>query len=332
MFKPIQIAYPDLSSLIQQIPDSIRERRPYLLPGSEQLLQKWKSGYVLEQWYDSPDSFIQLTQLHTQCDLILPFNTIYHDLYAFHLLSGPPMRIIRTDQKTTTHYMQLHEHQYRLSYLPPAQYQAHFTRGEYLIFYFLLQNQLLFREHSPELYAPGTEPIDALRKRLGFMQLSPARHIPLHAIQRITSYLRRPGTTYLKRLENMQQFPIYLLRQYLQDLQIWHIAEQDTHQLIQQLKDFIRLAIADGHPVSLQLLADQAGLSLSELNKQFVRQESLSLNTYIIRQKLNYSQQLLKQKLPVEQVAHYLNWHPAHFRRIFKHHYGLSPSQYQLQC
>lgn len=329
MFKPIQIIYPVGSNVVHEAPMAIRERSRYLLPEAEQLLQRWEMGYVWEQWYDSPDSFMELIQVHAKADLLLPFLTTCHDLYSFHLLSGPTLRLVRLEEQIPSGSMFLHAGQYRLSYLPADTYQAHFSRGEYLIFYFVVKDQLLFREHSPEFHAPGAESVQALRDRLDIMQLSPARAIPLQAQQRIASYLRRPGITYLQRLENLQQLPIHLLRQYLQDLHLWQTATQDAFQLVKQVKALIQDAIADGAPVQTQRLAEQAGLTPKELNRAFTQQEGLSLNSYLIRQKLNYAAQLLAQKIPVEQVAHYLNWHPAHFRRIFKRHYGMSPSQYQ---
>lgn len=330
MFKPIQIHYPDSLEHAGRLPADPMQGCRYPLPGAEGIYHGSDRARVWEQWYDSRDTFLQLIQVDvSQEELLLPFSTTHHDLYAFHQLSGPRLKIVRQQVRANGHRMRLDEGEYRLSYLPTAHYHAYFLPGSYLIFYFVIKDRLLFREQSPELRAPGSEPVQALQQRLDSMRLSPARDIPFHAQQRITAYLRRPGLTYLERLENMQQTLIYLLRQYLQDLRLWQIGEQQDQLIVQRIITFIQQGIADGTDIRAELLSEQSGLSLAELNRLFILHQGCSLQRYLIQQKLDHACRMLDQALPVELVAGYLNWHPAHFRRVFRKQYGCSPSQYR---
>lgn len=331
MVKPIEIILSAKRAAGSDIPQRILNCCRYLLPGAQQLLQQEDHGFVLEQWYDTPDVFFQLMNVSTTQKWRVPFQTTRYDLYAFHSLAGSSFRIAPINGQPNGSDIRLDQGQYRLSYLPPASYYADFETGDCLIFFFVIKPSLLFREHSPELYDPITPPVEALRQRLSTLQVSPARATPQTARQRIIHYLRNPGETYLQRLQTMQSTLIFLLRHYLSDLQLLSLRDQSDIQLIGRVKVYIKNQIADGAPPTMDQLADQSGLSLSFLKPLFANHQRISLSRYIVQEKLVLSRKLLRDGMPVAQVAIYLGWHPTHFRRIFKMHQRLTPSAYQQQ-
>ncbi|MFA7408061.1 MAG: AraC family transcriptional regulator [Anaerolineaceae bacterium] len=331
MVKPIEIILSAKRAAGSDIPQRILNSCRYLLPGAQQLLQQVDHGYVLEQWYDTPDAFFQLINVSTTQKWRVPFHTTRYDLYAFHSLAGSSFRIAPINGQPNGSDIRLDQGQYRLSYLPPASYYADFEAGDCLIFFFVIKPSLLFREHSPELYDPITPPVEALRQRLSTLQVSPARATSQTARQRIIHYLRNPGETYLQRLQTMQSTLIFLLRHYLSELQLLQLQDQSELQIIAQVKAHIRMQIADGAPLTLYELADQSGLSLSYLKTLFVKYEQISLSRYILEEKLDLSRQLLQRGMPVAQVAYFLCWNPSHFRRVFKLHHRISPKDFQQQ-
>lgn len=331
MVKPIEIILSAERAAEGAIPQRILNQCRYLLPGAERMFQQVEQGFVLEQWYDTPDAFVQLIQVSTRQKLRVPFRTTRHDLYAFHTLSGSGFLIVPINGQPYGSGIHLAQGQYRLSFLPPASYHADFEAGDCLIFFFVIKPSLLFREPSPELHEPITPPVEALRQRLSTLQVSPARPLSQTARQRIILYLRHPGETYLQRLETLQSTLIYLLRHYLSDLQLLQLQDQSELQIIAQVKAHIRMQIADGAPLTLYELADRSGLSLSFLKTLFVKYEQISLSRYILQEKLELSRELLQRGLPVAQVAYYLCWNPSHFRRVFKLHHRISPQAYQQQ-
>lgn len=331
MVKPIEIILSAERAAEGAIPQRIWNQCRYQLPDAERMLHQVEQGFVLEQWYDMPDAFVQLIQVSTTQKLRVPFRTTRHDLYTFHTLSGAGFRMVPINGQPYGSGIHLDQGHYRLSFLPPASYYADFEAGDCLIFFFVIKPRLLFREPSPELHEPISPPVEALRQRLSTLQVSPARPISQTARQRIIQYLRHPGDTYLQRLETMQSTLIFLLRHYLSELQLLQLQDQSELQIIAQVKAHIRMQIADGAPLTLYELADQSGLSLSFLKTLFIKYEQISLSRYILQEKLDLSRQLLQRGMPVAQVAYFLCWNPSHFRRVFKLHHRISPQAYQQQ-
>lgn len=332
MVKPIHIILSAEWETESNIPKRVLNRCRFLLPGAQMFFQQAPHSSILEQWYDTPDAFIQLINVSTEQKLRVPFYTARYDLYAFHTLAGSSFWIEPDKGELYGSGIHLEQGHYRLSYLPPASYHAHFEAGDYLIFFFVIKPSLLFREYSPELHIPAVDLFTALQQRLSSMQVSTSRRIPQPSLQRIIQYLRDPGKTYLQRLEAMQGTLIYLLRQYLGDLQLLHLQHQSDTQIIEQVKTHIKNSIADGAPFTPDQLAGQSGLALSFLKPLFAKHEQISLSHYIVQEKLILSRHLLRGGMPVAQVATYLCWHPSHFRRIFKLYHRITPQAFQQQA
>jgi len=83
-------------------------------------------------------------------------------------------------------------------------------------------------------------------------------------------------------------------------------------------------------PITIAELADRAGYHRSHLTKLFKQIHGISPLAYLIKVRLEQSQLLLAQHIPVHQAAQAVGFHDAlYFSKLFKRHIGMTPSQYQ---
>lgn len=87
-------------------------------------------------------------------------------------------------------------------------------------------------------------------------------------------------------------------------------------------------------PVTLQALADIAGLSLSRLKSWFREEIGSTPLDYVLRQKIKAAQQLLrKREVPVAHIAYETGFQSAqYFATVFRKYTGMSPGEYRRRC
>lgn len=80
-----------------------------------------------------------------------------------------------------------------------------------------------------------------------------------------------------------------------------------------------------------ETLENQCNFTYSKLNKIFKQQEKLTINKYLLMQKINKAKELLSyRELSVKEIAFTVGFNSvAHFSRSFKNICGQSPKSYQ---
>ena len=97
---------------------------------------------------------------------------------------------------------------------------------------------------------------------------------------------------------------------------------------IAQVCDFLQVHYAD--PVSLDQLANIAGLSRFYLCRLFRREIGLSLSAYQMQIRIDRAKQLLAKGIPIAQVASEIGFYDqSHFGYHFKRLVGTTPGNYQ---
>lgn len=95
------------------------------------------------------------------------------------------------------------------------------------------------------------------------------------------------------------------------------------------------IAYIDYHypqPITIEELSQRVGYHRSHLCKLFKQITGLSPLSYLIKVRLEQAQLLLAQHIPVNQVALAVGFSdPLYFSKLFKRHYGMSPTQYEKQ-
>jgi AraC family transcriptional regulator len=82
--------------------------------------------------------------------------------------------------------------------------------------------------------------------------------------------------------------------------------------------------------LSLQNIADAAGMSLFHFAKAFKFTTGLSPYRYVKEQRLRYARTLLHDDhLSIRQVALAVGFSPSYFRAAFKHHMGMTPRKFR---
>jgi len=83
--------------------------------------------------------------------------------------------------------------------------------------------------------------------------------------------------------------------------------------------------------ISLQVLAETAGLSMYHFARSFKQSEGLSPHVYLVQCRVRRAQQLLAQTdLPLSQIALAAGFSDqSHCARRFKEHVGVTPSSYR---
>lgn len=85
-------------------------------------------------------------------------------------------------------------------------------------------------------------------------------------------------------------------------------------------------------PTSLEGLAARFGMSAQRFSNCFARAHQIRPMSLLISLRLERAVSLLQTGLPVKDVAHAVGYEdPLYFSRLFKRHYGISPSQARIQ-
>ncbi|RCX08325.1 AraC family transcriptional regulator [Marinomonas foliarum] len=99
---------------------------------------------------------------------------------------------------------------------------------------------------------------------------------------------------------------------------------------VERVRDY--LADQYHHKVSLETVAQQAGISKFHLIKEFKRYFQLTPHQYQIQQRLNHARAQLKVGLSAIDVAHRCGFHDqSHFTKAFVSAMGITPSAYRQQ-
>ncbi|MGB2065786.1 MAG: AraC family transcriptional regulator [Marinomonas gallaica] len=99
---------------------------------------------------------------------------------------------------------------------------------------------------------------------------------------------------------------------------------------IEQVRDY--LADQYQHKVSLETVAQQAGISKFHLIKEFKRYFQLTPHQYQIQQRLNHARAQLKAGSSAVDVAYRCGFHDqSHFSKAFVSAMGITPSAYRQQ-
>lgn len=87
-----------------------------------------------------------------------------------------------------------------------------------------------------------------------------------------------------------------------------------------------------GTATSLEALAHDAGMSASQLIRQFKQHFGLTPHAYLLNSRVQYAQRQLRRGEPLAQVAVDAGFaDQAHFQRAFKQHLAATPGQYRSQ-
>ena len=99
--------------------------------------------------------------------------------------------------------------------------------------------------------------------------------------------------------------------------------------LLNKITYYIHEHLTD--PLTLSDIAEYFGISKSYLVKLFRQSLHTSVTVYINRIKMEQAAQLLKTSLMnISEIASFMGYQdPAYFSRVFKKHFGQSPSKYK---
>jgi AraC-like DNA-binding protein len=83
--------------------------------------------------------------------------------------------------------------------------------------------------------------------------------------------------------------------------------------------------------ISVQTLADTAGLSMYHFARAFKRSEGLSPHDYLVQRRVHYTQKLLAEsEMSLAEIALAAGFSDqSHFARRFREHVGVTPSRYR---
>lgn len=95
-----------------------------------------------------------------------------------------------------------------------------------------------------------------------------------------------------------------------------------------EIKEFIDRNIY--HKLTMEILAKQASLSTSQVNRVFKKEFNQTPYDYILSQKIATAKLLLQNtNIPIKQIAYKLNFADEHyFSNFFKEKCGVSPKDY----
>ncbi len=87
------------------------------------------------------------------------------------------------------------------------------------------------------------------------------------------------------------------------------------------------------HPVGLPAIAEEMNISYHTLRKWFLRSEGMSMITYYQIKRFETAKKMLEDpECAIFQVTHAVGFSAAsNFTRWFKHHAGITPSNYRSQ-
>lgn len=101
-----------------------------------------------------------------------------------------------------------------------------------------------------------------------------------------------------------------------------------TANQLRQLKDYVLAHL--NQPLTLGQLADLVHMSPYHFCRVFKRTVGLSPNQYIIKQRMQRAQELLRRGQDVGQVAYAVGYESqSHFAQLFRRHTGCPPAQYR---
>jgi AraC family transcriptional regulator len=129
-----------------------------------------------------------------------------------------------------------------------------------------------------------------------------------------------------------QLLAVHLLRHYTSATRrIWTPTAGLTRRQLRRLTDYIRAHLSE--ELSLAVLAQQAGFSPYHFARVFRQAAGESPHHYVLRQRLETAQRLLKEPVPLAYVARASGFaNQSHFTRTFKRHLGLTPGAYRRSC
>jgi len=299
-------------------------RSAYPLPGAEVRYWVGQGWRVLEQGYDLPDVYVCSIDVAASGDTVIPIRCPQHDLYGFYVLAG---RVRLNGAGVSAAVLDTTAGHYRLSYLPAAAYTCHFTAGTHRIFYFVTKRTTLLREPSPEL-AEGIAAVEALKARLAAPTVSTNLSMAGTAGDAIGHFLRRPGTTYLRRYVAIQVLAMTLLLEACEALLVQVIAGKAGALLAGRMRTHIDALVADGEPVDAVSVARHFSISYAHAKVIFRTPMGQPIGGYIRTRKLEQARRMLAAGDRPAQVARYIGWTYGHFNKAFKARYGVPPKAY----
>jgi AraC-like DNA-binding protein len=98
---------------------------------------------------------------------------------------------------------------------------------------------------------------------------------------------------------------------------------------VRRVREYIEAHLEEN--VSIQVLADIAGLSLAHFARAFKRSEGLTPHDYLVQCRVRRAQDLLAQtEMPLSEIALASGFaDQSHFARRFKEHVGVTPGSYR---
>lgn len=124
-----------------------------------------------------------------------------------------------------------------------------------------------------------------------------------------------------------------LLVRITQSQTIRSVQEDQFHTLNPYLSNIIGIIRNNlGEKINIKHLANSVGLSTPSLYRMFKREMNISPIEFIIIERIKYAKRLLKdQRLYIKNVSYESGFDDCnYFIRVFKHHEGITPKQYQL--
>jgi transcriptional regulator GlxA family with amidase domain len=98
---------------------------------------------------------------------------------------------------------------------------------------------------------------------------------------------------------------------------------------VRRVREYIEAHLEEN--VSIQVLADIAGLSLAHFARAFKRSEGLTPHDYLMQCRVRRAQDLLaRTEMPLSEIALASGFaDQSHFARRFKEHVGVTPGSYR---
>lgn len=84
--------------------------------------------------------------------------------------------------------------------------------------------------------------------------------------------------------------------------------------------------------ITLQLLAEQFGVSVSTVTQLFQRRANTTFHRFVTQRRMAEAERLIARNMPLEEVGKRIGYTDhSSFYRAFKQSYGISPREYKLQ-
>lgn len=291
----------------------------------------WQSDRfsVLEQYYDAPDAFICLADIHADEPIEVPISCTLSDLYWLYQLNGG-YRIHLADE-TRQIVLQTEETSYTQIYVPQGQYITRFDKGKHQLFYFVIKPNWLQRQ--------GRRAMEGFNHLLDSQraQRQEAQHnqfCPLHdkVYKLLLSLFTLPKVKRFHYDILIYEHCFSLLDLSQEDLKRNRTSTSKDNDLLTHIRNYITEQIPKGNLVSVADIAAFFKVNYRSLRRQHYQTYGYSLGEFIQHKRMEQAADfLINTDMPIKEIAYFLGYTVnTSFDQRFKRYYGVSPTAYRL--